>query len=152
MKKFNLIIVALISISLSSCSVKRNITTAKMMDIYGAGVIHRPTIVDLDIKNIKIGGTASSKKRYITINVLKINAVSDALATSNADVLIEPKFEVEIKGNNKKVTVTGYPATYKNFRPITKEDLELVEVGIAQKANEYVSTNQTKRIWRNKKQ
>ena len=35
---------------------------------------------------------------------------------------------------SSKITITGFPATYKNFRPIEKADIELLNVGIVQKA------------------
>lgn len=49
-------------------------------------------------------------------------AVSEALkANGNADVLVAPQYVIKKKrGNVKEITVTGYPATYKNFRPAAK--------------------------------
>jgi hypothetical protein len=143
MKKKNLILIVFATFLLSSCAFQQKMTTTKMMDIYGAGVVHKPTIVDLEVKEVRVTGTSNSSKQ-VTVESLKTEAVSNALQTANADVLIEPKFDIELKGSNKKVTVTGFPATYKNFRPITHDDVQLFDVGIAQKANEYTVSKQTK--------
>ena len=46
------------------------------------------------------------------------NAVSDALREHKADVLVHMQYDAVIKGKHKvkRVTVSGYPATYKNFK------------------------------------
>lgn len=59
-------------------------------------------------KSVRRGGTKS----------VKATAVAEALkANGNADVLVAPQFEMKIRrGSIRELTVTGYPATYKNFR------------------------------------
>ena len=119
----------------SSCIVQRT-NTVKTMDIYGAGVIHKPVLVDLDVKENKITGT-STQSGNKSIEIIKQDAVANALKNANADVLVEPKFETETHQGKVTATVTGFPATYKNFRQIKSEDIPLLQVGIAQKANVY---------------
>ncbi len=104
------------------------------MDIYGAGVIHCPVVVDLDVKDARVTGTATASQN-VPVDFVKQDAVSDALTKSSADVLVEPKFQTVTTAGKITATVTGFPATYKNFRSVTKEDIPLLEVGIVQKAN-----------------
>lgn len=120
-------------ITLTSCSTTSRVNTSKTMDIYGAGVIHKPVIVDLDVKDTKVTGTATANMDEDVKNL----AVANALKESKADVLVEPKFEIEAKNGKRTATVIGYPATYKNFRPIKPEDAALLNTGIIQKANVY---------------
>jgi hypothetical protein len=81
------------------------------------------------------------------VEIVKKNAVADALKNAKADVLIEPKFEIEKKSSTITASVTGFPAFYKNFRPITQDDVKLLEVGVIQKAEVYEPAN----VKRNKK-
>ena len=116
----------------ASCSTK-TITTTKKMDIYGAGVIQYPVVAELDVKVTKVTGTARSTSGQ-SLSVTRNNAVADALKNSNADVLIEPIFESETTQGVTRVTVTGFPGTYINFRHATKDDVDLLNLGILQKA------------------
>ncbi|MBS4057881.1 MAG: hypothetical protein KGZ82_11235 [Bacteroidales bacterium] len=127
------IVVLLISLSLvfTSCATLKTKTT-KTMDIYGDGVIQMPIIVDLNVSEVKAETKISSQS--LSIDDLKNEAVADLLKKADADVLIEPKFEVVINGSMNTVTVSGFPASYSNFRQIQLSDVELLNVGIAQKA------------------
>lgn len=121
-KIVNLTILAVISAAIfSSCSVQKA-TTTKTMDITNIGVIQKPVIVDLDVQQTKITGTASDKTKK-GIETIKNEAVKDALSASKADVLVEPNFTVTTKNSTSTVEVTGYPAKYKDFRNIEEKDV-----------------------------
>ena len=54
-------------------------------------------------------------------------AVSEALKKIGGDILLEPRYEYDYKNNVLvSVTVSGYPATFSNFRPMTMEDAETI--------------------------
>ena len=130
MKKNQLLFIML-SLFFTSCKIIES-NTSKTLDIYGAGVIQNPVLVDLDVKDVKI--TETSTSNVLTIEELKREAVSSAIKNNKVDVLVEPTFKVVTVGVENTVTVTGYPATYKNFRSIKAEDVPLLQVGISQKA------------------
>ena len=51
------------------------------------------------------------------------------LGENNADVLLEPQFHFEkTQYGQRSLTVSGYPATYKNFRKATDADLNAIKV------------------------
>jgi len=53
-------------------------------------------------------------------------AKSKILIKYNADVLVDPRYSIEIINNEQiKITVSGYLAKYKNFRPIQAKDTAL---------------------------
>ena len=88
---------------------------------------------DLDIKETKIVHTyrPSEEDRRAGVRNCVNTAIKEALATKggNADVLIETQEAIVEKtglfGKKvKSVTVSGYPATYKNFRPAKTDALE----------------------------
>jgi hypothetical protein len=56
------------------------------------------------------------------------------LRKANADVLVEPRYTIETSNSESTITVSGYAATYKNFRPIKEEDVNLINAGVIQKA------------------
>ena len=135
MKKKNLFFLIVALIILSSCNVVRT-STSKTMDVYGSGIIQVPVVVDLDVKATRVSGTAVG----VSMEIAKLDALADAVKKANADVLVEPKFETETTNGNTTVSVSGYPATYKNFRSLTAADTSFVKVlhtGIVQKANTY---------------
>jgi hypothetical protein len=116
---------------LASCGgAKYTTRTAKSSDIYGPGVVQKPVIVDLEVKDKKVTGSATSKKGE-SIESLKALAISNAIKDIGADVLVEPVFEITVQKKFTAVLVSGYPAYYKNFRPITEADVKLLKVGSA---------------------
>jgi hypothetical protein len=130
-----------LALGLTSCTTLRT-NTAKRMDIYGSGVIQHPVVAELFVRQSKITGTANNAT---TVEEAKNNAVVDALRNSSADVLIEPTFEVVRSRGVISATVTGFPATYTNFRPATYEDIPLLDMGVLQYANVYEPTQVEKK-------
>ena len=144
MKNNILLVAILVTTLLTSCAVYKS-KTSKTIDIYGSGVIHKPVLVDLDVRGRKASGIANEKK-HLSLETIKQNAIANLLKNEDADVLVEPIFETEIYRSNITVTVTGWPATYKNFRSIQAEDVPLLQVGVSQKAEVYEPfKKQTKR-------
>jgi len=63
------------------------------------------------------------------IEQAKLYAKSKLLIKYGADVLIDPKYSIEVINNeNIKVVVSGYLGTYKNFRPMVEKDTALLKV------------------------
>lgn len=127
-----------IALSFSSCSILKTYT-AKAVDIYGEGVIQKPVVVDLDVKETKVTGSVTANAGT-PVSSMKVNAVADAIKNANADVLVEPRFETVTTNGKTTVTVLGFPASYKNFRSITPADTALLRVGVSKKIATYEST------------
>lgn len=136
MKKY--LFLSLMILLMASCTVTNSkYSTAKSIDINLTGIIQKPVVVDLDVKETKVSGTATEKSESVSIETVKQEAIVDAVKKSNADILVEPMFTTETIGEKITVTVTGFPANYKNFRSIKHEDLELLNNGYLQKVNIY---------------
>lgn len=136
----------IISIVVASCSsLKSTTNTAKTLNVYGAGVIQKPVIVELDVKQTKVTATVTGKLGSNT-EALKAEAVSAAIRNSGADVLVEPTYNIVTNRGTTTVTVSGFPATYKNFRDIKMEDVPLIKAGILQTARVAEPTT----IWQKK--
>ena len=134
MKKVMFILIAL---SLISCSTTKS-GTAKTMDIVGAGVIHKPIVADLVVNPTKTSKTVELKN-VLSLDNAKNEVVSELLKERNADLLVEPTFESKTKNGKTQLTVNGWTASYKNFRPIEEKDIKFLEVkpNLLQKANTY---------------
>lgn len=117
----------------ASCSTKSTTNTSKTLNIYGSGVIQKPVIVDLEVKQTKVTATVKGKLGS-NIEALKAEAVSAAVKKAQADVLVEPTYTIVSNRGTSTVTVSGFPATYKNFRDITLDDVPLIKAGILQTA------------------
>ena len=113
-------------IILASCSTTKS-GTSKSIDIVGPGVIHKPVIADLDVKEEKISATSSFNK-VESMESARNEVLRKALKSANADVLVEPSYESITKNGKTELTVYGWPATYKNFRQVTEEDIQFLEI------------------------
>lgn len=124
MKKILLLLI--IIVSATSCSTSRT-GTSKSLDIVGPGVIHKPVIADLDVKQQKISVTMTFSNVESMANA-RNEVLRKALEEHNADVLIEPSFTSETTNRKTDLTVKGWPATYKNFRQIQEDDIKYLEI------------------------
>ncbi|MFH0867245.1 MAG: hypothetical protein V1904_13705 [Bacteroidota bacterium] len=140
MKKLTLLVVLTITIAafLTSCSSFTKVTDVKITEISGRSVIQKPVLVDLDVKITKVTATSTGiLSKGTTVESVKAQAVADAVKQAGADVLVEPIFETTISGKRVTAIVTGFPATYKNFRSITAEDMPLLQTGTTQTVDVY---------------
>jgi hypothetical protein len=137
MKKMkNVMMVAILCsiMVLSSCTVFRA-AQVKSREISGL-VTHIPVTADLDVQSTKVQGVYSDRVKKISLDEhvegVKKMALHNALEKAGADVLIEPMYSIDVVSGARWATVTvrvtGYPATYKNFRSATLKDKELLEI------------------------
>lgn len=65
------------------------------------------------------------------IHYLKNYTLNKALSKTAADLILAPLYEIRTSADLKTITVSvsGYPATYANFRIGTVEDFELIKIG-----------------------
>lgn len=112
----------LLALFVSSCSVFRT-STSTTMNVNSS--LSSTTVADLDISNVKVSYIYYPKKQDRKAGMTHIinNAVAATLKENgNADILVERQYEAVFKSRMfgpkkvKSVTITGYPAKYKNFR------------------------------------
>ena len=140
---FGILSVCICLMLFSSCTVHKA-TDAKIMKINGAGVIQKPVVVDLMVGETKVTGHSISSSGT-SLDIAKDEAVSAALKSVNADVLVEPTFSYESKNSKTEVTVVGWPANYINFRSIKADDIPLLEAGTVQDAKIYKPAEASKK-------
>ncbi|MDR0605791.1 MAG: hypothetical protein LBG80_15970 [Bacteroidales bacterium] len=120
--------VALLAICFYSCKTPMaQFSMASYRPVTGVGVVNVPTLADLEVSQtklfekleVKIDEEAGSEAIESAVNT----TLAALLLKHNADVLIQPVWYLEKRTANRWIiSVSGYPATYKNFRPMSKED------------------------------
>lgn len=93
--------------------------------------IHNRSVADLNVGKDRVSYTREwkwSPFNSVSDATEKENATAQLCAREGADVLVEPQYEVERRGlfRGGSVTVSGYPATFVNFRPMTMEDAQIL--------------------------
>ena len=132
------------SIVLFSCSVtpRPKTRTPNTIDIYGR-VVFLPIIVDLDVNEVKVSGYAARSfkgrnAKESEIDLVKQMALTNAISNAKSDALIEPVYEIEVVSLTQdvltfesryevRVSVSGYPGNYSNFREINEDELNLLQ-------------------------
>ncbi|NPA43757.1 MAG: hypothetical protein GXO27_07000 [Chlorobi bacterium] len=112
---------------LASCGTTR-IKTARAMPVDGIGVIHKPVVAELEVRESKVTGEATAPAR-VSVESVKNQAIIDALQKADADVLVEPVYDIKITRFKIVAKVTGYPAVYKNFHTIREDEIKLLYAG-----------------------
>lgn len=88
-----------------------------------------PMTSQLNVSETKVSATVTVGKNDVkkSKKMMEDWAVSEALKKIGGDILLEPRYEYDYKNNVLvSVTVSGYPATFSNFRPMTMEDAETI--------------------------
>ena len=112
--------------------------TVKTLELDGTGIT-RPIAADINVKSSRITWSetfdndlksydVSNPKNSGKINYMKDYTLAKALKENNSDLLVAPIYSISTSGDLRKITVnvTGYPATYTNFRNATESDFEFV--------------------------
>lgn len=117
------------ALALSSCSTVQYTASTVKVD----AKIQSLTVADMDVSPEKVTKTTSWKWNplsTVSLAVEKDNTTAQLLDEAGADVLVEPQYIVKRRGifRGGSVTVTGFPAKYKSFRPMTAADAEMLSL------------------------
>lgn len=114
---------------LTSCTtVQKTATTTDVKN----HVEQYPTVADLNVKEKAEATTTWNFRPFHagepSLNQAKENLTAELLKQKDADVLIEPQYIFEKTSyGERKLTIIGFPAKYKNFRAATASDLEAIK-------------------------
>jgi len=125
MKKYLLIF--LCSFLLASCSSTVKNNTLGGIEVSETEMEILPVAADLKVLDQKVTGEVTGKRSDDRDGRFYSEAIAKALgqespSVDKPDVLVGLNKFTEVDGDNLKLTVTGYPAYYINFRTATKED------------------------------
>lgn len=133
--KTKLFLFALLAALLSSCAAKKatNYTAVEYRTIEPTQAVYTaPLIADLKVSetrisyaeriNVKVNSKTDAEIQAIAEKEKQV-VINNAVKSNNADVLVAPIVEIQTDANMYLViSVTGYPASYKNYRNATPED------------------------------
>lgn len=146
MRKILYLFLCVSAVSFVSCSsVNRyyRTTTSTTLEPNYHNLMVMPSVADLDISETRISYTESeayrnmpelansaasffSFGRDVKLRCYNI-ALYNAAIANNADVIVAPNYSIEVDvAGNLSITVTGYPANYRNFRRPTTDDVLLI--------------------------
>ena len=130
MKKYFIVLVA--AAMMASCTITKH--SVKSVDV--ANPIVTTTVASLEVEKTAITYEyvpTKQDRKALTIKELLNNAQYLALKEhKSGDVMVQVSYSLTGKRicgitKVKKITISGYPATYKNFRTPTQEDRENIE-------------------------
>jgi len=85
-----------------------------------------PTLADLDINQSR-SSTVIRRQAPYNLESMMVVALSSLQWKTGADLIIEPRYSVSEKNGLAVVTVTGYPAHYRNLRMLSTDDVRLMQ-------------------------
>jgi hypothetical protein len=111
---------------LSSCASTKQ-ASVDLDYVYKNGfMMAKPIVVDISVEKRKIDGKASIKNnlygKEVATQAAKNLAVIDAVRKGDADILVQPLFEILSSNGYTTATVSGYAGKYKEFREATASD------------------------------
>lgn len=118
---------------LASCKVtQKTAVTAPVEDI---GVHQYPTVADLKVKPEKVSKT--EEWNFVpfnigqpTLNIRKGNMIAEMVNENGGDILLEPQMQYNKRLFGKRtLTISGFVASFDNFRKASDEDLKALAIG-----------------------
>ena len=119
-----------IGLFFSSCSTTSKTSTYDYdyMFIKKQGIIQRPLMADIEVMKDKKSLTRTYKN--VTVNIAKEMLIADFIRENNADLIIQPLFSTKMENTtartNVEVSLSGYPASYRNIRNYEPKDSSLL--------------------------
>lgn len=130
-----LVFCTIITLMLCSCSTIQTISYSETRSIEPKLSMYTvPLVADLQVNETRITYAEKvtadiTKLKTSQIDEIKLTVLFNAIKHYDADVIVAPIICVKSKGTYELlVTVTGFPATYKNIRNASKEDSWFVQV------------------------
>lgn len=141
---------------LASCKVtQKTAVTAPVEDI---GVHQYPTVADLKVKPQKVSKT--EEWNFVpfnigqpTLNIRKGNMIAEMVNENGGDILLEPQTQYTKKLFGKRtLTISGFVASFENFRKASDEDLKALKIGYKESAKPVYNVARKKPLLQKKPQ
>lgn len=136
LKRILLVIAGMIVLSVTANAQKTTYTVAESSSTFlepSPSIITTPLVADIKILGDKISYVEPDALKIFPLTnfqqlpQLRSIVVARATRAYNADLLVGVSFDMQTTDNGElKVTVTGYPAKYNNFRNATYEEVRAV--------------------------
>lgn len=145
MKRIFHLALLLAALTLASCTTLRKTAATSGVETH---VCQYPTVADLNVlpkvERTVTWGFVPFNLGQPSLEVRKGNLLAETIKEAGADILLEPQFVYSKRSYGQRtLTVTGYPAQFKDFRKATKDDLEALKVFVPAKERKVYSVSQS---------
>lgn len=149
MKK--VVIIALIGMVTVSCSMSRRTVTNRTINASSQNIIVKPLVAEVQVDiTRKISGTGVVTNG--NVNDAKELAKWNAINSSGADIIVDPIYDVSIKGMTVEAKVVGFFGKYVKIETVKDEDLDKIELyKINNKKNEASVVNKLEKFKQTRK-
>lgn len=119
--------------------------TGKQQNVSNNLILQKPIIAELEVREAKVTNTTTVLSKQYNIEDAKQLALAELLRANKADILVSPDYDIVSDMNQITVTVTGYAASYKNFKSITANDSNWIKQSLRVNANPNASVSNASR-------
>lgn len=114
-------------LALSSCTTIQHTALSESVDTE----VHNLTVADMNVSKNRVSHTFQWKwdpLSTVSLADKKRSAAAELLIEQGGDVLVEPQYVIKRRGifRGGEITVSGYPATYRDFRSMTQADADII--------------------------
>lgn len=115
--------------AITSCKtvIKSHTADYDLMYISKQGILQKPLITDLEVGKQRV--TLSQSYNNVSLIEAKENVMGDFIKQQSCDLIVQPYFSSSSISTDTKttitITLTGYPASYKNIRNFESKDTSL---------------------------
>lgn len=133
----------ILSVVMTACSVKKTYSYSEYrIEQPTQSVYAVPVVADLEVAQerisyserlgVKVSDLSDSELQSL-VEKEKSLVMNNAMKAHSADVLVAPLVDIQTDMNNQLIiTVSAYPAKYKNYRSATKEDEWFINVPLVE--------------------
>lgn len=127
MKKSTIVSSCIAVLALSSCTTIQHTALSESVDTE----VHNLTVADMNVSKNRVSHTFQWKwdpLSTVSLADKKKSAAAELLIEQGGDVLVEPQYVITRRGifRGGEITVSGYPATYSDFRSMTQADADII--------------------------
>lgn len=128
-KTLSIAAAAVMALTMASCSSLHKTSQSAPVAVEVAAY---PTVAELEIEPVKMSRTVSwtwSPFNNTPLKVRKSNLMAEMVQEAGADIIVEPHYVVKTTFlGGGELTLSGYPAKYKEFHRATPEEVEALKL------------------------
>lgn len=120
--------------SLASCTIQQEALVvtgtkseaARSIPIRSGGFYHLPVVGDLVVDSLRVKELTRFDGKYGSTRSAKRIALAKLMENSGADVIVDPRYEMQKSEGDLEISVSGFPGRYANFHSADLGEIEVL--------------------------